>query len=151
MTPSTTLQHTTTRTTGHTALHTTLPASGARATFRRSAAASVLVAVMVVLAACSAGAPAATGTWGDSSAAQTPYLTLKSDGSLGGSDGCNRLIGTWKQSDADITFGKLGSTMMACEGVDTWLSKAASATVAGSTLTVKDESNNKIGTLDKSK
>ena len=40
--------------------------------------------------------------------------------------------------------------MMACEGVDTWLSKAATGNVSGDTMTVLDDGGSTIGTLKRS-
>ncbi|MBO3103621.1 META domain-containing protein [Cellulomonas fengjieae] len=77
-------------------------------------------------------------------------LELASDGTVTGSDGCNQLNGTWELDDDDIDFSDLAATMMACEGVDTWLSGADSATLAGDELTVIGENDAVIGTLERS-
>ncbi|PJJ63626.1 META domain-containing protein [Compostimonas suwonensis] len=88
------------------------------------------------------------GTWGSVTAvAGEPVLVLSEDGSVSGSDGCNTLTGTWTSDGTTVTFGQLASTMMFCEGVDTWLVGASTATVEGDTLTVFDESAVQIGTL----
>ena len=49
-----------------------------------------------------------------------------------------------------MEFGQLASTMMFCEGVDTWLSQAATATRQGATLTVLNDAGTPIGTLKRS-
>lgn len=41
------------------------------------------------------------------------------------------------------------STMMFCEGVDTWLSQAHTGTVEGDTLTILNEQGDEIGTLER--
>ena len=41
-------------------------------------------------------------------------LTLAKDGSAAGAGGCNRYFGTWTRKGDGLTFGKMGSTMMAC-------------------------------------
>ncbi|MBP6879133.1 MAG: META domain-containing protein [Phenylobacterium sp.] len=41
-------------------------------------------------------------------------LTLAKDGSASGAGGCNRYFGTWTGKGEGLTFGKVGSTMMAC-------------------------------------
>lgn len=114
------------------------------------AAGALLLAVG--LSGCAGGgsgqAPSAEGTWGSSAEGQ-PQLVLAADGTLSGTDGCNRLAGSWEQSGADVTFGQVASTLMACEGVDTWLSTLDSATIDGSTLHVKDQSGAEIGTLSR--
>jgi putative lipoprotein len=50
-----------------------------------------------------------------------PYLILNSEGKrIGGSGGCNSLTGGYQLSGANLTFGQMVSTMMAClEGMDT--------------------------------
>lgn len=69
---------------------------------------------------------------------------------LRGSDGCNRLFGSWTAGpDHVVTFSPVGSTRMACPGVDTWLSRMASAHVDGDALHVSDESDVAIGTLQR--
>ena len=91
-----------------------------------------------------------TGTWGDSSGTNTPYLTLDGDGTLTGSDGCNRLNGTWSVDEADqVEFENVASTKMACEGVDDWLSQLSVAEVSGDTMTVLGADGAEIGQLER--
>ncbi len=42
------------------------------------------------------------------------YLVFGSDGRLSGSDGCNRVTGTYKLKGDAVTFGQMASTQMAC-------------------------------------
>lgn len=107
-------------------------------------------AAVLLLAGC-ASAPAVggdpVGSWG-SSEERKPQLVLEKDGSLNGTDGCNRLLGTWKDDGGKVDFGDgLASTMMFCEGVDTWLSKAVRAEVRADELVVFGEKDTEIGTL----
>lgn len=93
----------------------------------------------------------AVGTWGDPSAEQSAYLSLASDGSLTGSDGCNRLTGTWRVDPADqVEFEDVASTRMACEGVDTPLAGLEVATISGDTMTVYAAGDAVIATLERS-
>lgn len=115
-------------------------------------AGAIVLAVTALLGGC-AGTPsgaALVGTWG-STADKQPNLTIENDGAFSGTDGCNRLSGKGSIDGDTITFGPIASTLMACEGVDEWLGKAATGTAKGSTLTVYDDSGSTIGTLDKSK
>lgn len=89
----------------------------------------------------------ATGSWGDVDVQGKPSLDLAEGGQVSGTDGCNRLTGKWTQDGDTVTFGPLASTLMACEGVDTWLNAAETATVDGSTLTVLGTDGTEIGTL----
>ncbi len=66
-----------------------------------------------------------------------------------GTDGCNRLRGSWSDDGETITFSNVASTRMACPDVDTWLSALATGTIAGETLTVFDVSGTEIGTLER--
>jgi len=91
-----------------------------------------------------------TGTWGDSSGTNTPFLVLEDGGDLTGSDGCNTLNGTWSVDEADqVVFENVASTRMACEDVDDWLSQLSVAEVSGDTMTVLGSDGAQIGQLDR--
>jgi copper homeostasis protein (lipoprotein) len=45
---------------------------------------------------------------------RAPTLRLMADGKLAGYDGCNRLAGSYTQDGAQLAFGALASTRMAC-------------------------------------
>jgi heat shock protein HslJ len=126
-------------------------------TLQRLALSGTILLAVAALSACSGnpgGEPTETvdpvGTWGDVATTDEPSLVLADDGALTGTDGCNRLVGTWTADDETVTFVDVASTRMMCEGVDTWLSALATGTIAGDTLTVFDESGEKIGTLARS-
>jgi len=118
-------------------------------------AGSLLLALTI--SSCGA-ASGPVGTWGDGyNTDKAPYLELAlaaeqgSDqaGYVTGSDGCNRIQGQWMMAGGELTFPQFGSTQMACEGVDTWLSKAKGATLSGDTLTITDANGAVIGKLDR--
>ncbi|NUU17963.1 META domain-containing protein [Cellulomonas humilata] len=123
---------------------------------RTSAGLSVVVLALLAGCASSAGsgsglsAEDVTGEWVEAGSEPRVYLELADDGALSGSDGCNQLTGAWEIDGSEVDFGDLGSTMMACEDVDTWLSGAGSATVSGDELTVLDADGTEIGTLERS-
>lgn len=115
----------------------------------RSSIAALTLLGLGWLAACAPAADASVvGTWGADNPGQ-PNLVLAEDGTLSGTDGCNRLTGSWKAEDDAVTFGPIASTRMFCEGVDDWLGAMASATVDGSTMTIRDSDGAEIGTLAK--
>lgn len=100
----------------------------------------------------------AVGTWGDGyKADKQPYLQLAlaaeqnndSAGYLTGSDGCNRIQGQWLYQGGKLTFPQISATQLKCDGVDTWLSKAASATLDNNTLVLHDSAGKDIGSLDR--
>lgn len=104
-----------------------------------------------MLAGCASGSsePAdPVGTWG-ATADGSPQLVLASDGTVTGTDGCNNMTGSWDEADGTVTFSPFATTMMACEGVDTWLSGAAAATIDANAMDIKDGTGTAIGTLDK--
>jgi heat shock protein HslJ len=119
----------------------------------------LLVAVAgAVLVGCSDDSDPATadltsddvvGVWSQTGAEPEVSLELLDDGTVTGTDGCNRMNGTWEIDDSTVEFGQMSSTMMACEDVDTWLSGVSSATVSGDELTVLDEGDAEIGTLQR--
>lgn len=89
------------------------------------------------------------GMWGETDDGE-PYLTFEADGRVSGSDGCNQLVGTWESADDIVTFSDLAQTMMACEGVDTWLSQAATAMLDGDDeLAISNSGGDEIGTLQR--
>ena len=115
---------------------------------RRFAALSALAVGGMIAVACavpaSGTAPASEcGRW----AGQGPeFLTLE-DEVLTGSDGCNGLNGSYSREGDTLTV-RLGlSTLKACMGVDTWLRRVATATIAGDTLTVFDRAGSRIGII----
>jgi hypothetical protein len=117
---------------------------------RRTGAALVVALVgLALLAGCPAGGGSAVGTWGRQGTAGEPYLSLARNGTLSGSDGCNQLYGRWSSDGDLVSFSDMSSTLMACEDVDAWLSRLASARVDGDRLVVLDSSGAQIGTLER--
>ena len=106
------------------------------------------LATTLILTGCAPAAAPPAGTWGSSTEGE-PQLVLQADGSLSGTDGCNRLSGTWSTAGKTVTFGEVASTRMACPGVDTWLINLATATVSGTTMRVLNSSGTEIGTLSR--
>ena len=120
---------------------------------------ALLVAAALALAGCATNAGSGAfdtepsdpvGTWGDTTTRTEPSLVLADDGTLTGTDGCNRLRGGWSADGDTVTFDQVASTRMACEGVDTWLSGLATATISGAEMTVLDASGAELGTLARS-
>lgn len=103
---------------------------------------------LFALTSCSASSGEATGTWGEEADGQ-PHLVLEADGTLSGTDGCNRLSGGWEQDGEVISFGEVATTMMACPDIDTWLMDLDTARIDGDTLLVSDASGTEIGSLAK--
>lgn len=91
----------------------------------------------------------AVGLWGTKTQGE-PWLEIAADGSLVGHDGCNHLGGSWTQNLDRITFGAMRSTMMFCEGVDTWLTAADHAVLIDGKLEVRNSLGNAVGTLSRS-
>ena len=120
-------------------------ARGARARARVGIAAAG--AALLLLSGCSGAQASAAGSWG-SDAPGEPMLLLGDDGSLSGTDGCNRLAGEWTaDDDGGIDFGNVAVTKMACDGVDDWLSGLATGEVRGGKLHVFNEAGDEIGSL----
>ena len=76
-----------------------------------------------------------------------PVLVFSGEGTVTGNDGCNTLTGSWKQANDVITLENMATTLMACEGVDTWLSRASTVKVHGMNLMVFDAQDKEIGVL----
>ncbi|MBC7308436.1 MAG: META domain-containing protein [Actinomycetales bacterium] len=88
------------------------------------------------------------GAWGLAEPGQ-PSLELHPDGNFTGTDGCNRIGGSWRLDGDQVVFSDVFTTLMACEGVDTWLSRLATATVTEEFLVVRDQGASRIGTLQR--
>lgn len=115
---------------------------------------TALFGAAAVLALSTAGCSGSSsnafvGTWGDEGAGAAPSLTIEQNGSFSGTDGCNRLGGTATFDGDTIDFGQVASTLMACEGVDTWLQALNTGAVVDGKLQIKDESGEVIGSLPK--
>ncbi|MGK9147375.1 META domain-containing protein [Plantibacter flavus] len=111
------------------------------------------VVMMFALVGC-AGAgvgDAVLGSWGAGAEVNEPHLIFSEDGRVSGSDGCNRLAGSWKATGDTIVVSDVASTLMACPDVDTWLSGIAQATLSegDDQLTVLDDSGAEIGSLER--
>ncbi len=93
--------------------------------------------------------PDPTGSWTAQAVSQpASTLTVASDHSVEGFDGCNPLRGTWKPGDDEFIMLSLtveGSA--ACDGVDTWLDGATSAFIHGGNLVVNGAGDTPIGVL----
>ncbi|PPF81293.1 META domain-containing protein [Subtercola sp. Z020] len=94
----------------------------------------------------SSSAASIVGTWGET-APQKPHLTFEQGSSVSGNDGCNSLSSSYVVSGDTVTFSETTSTLMACIGVDSWLSALSTATVDGDSLIVKNTAGDTIGTL----
>ncbi|MGO2655883.1 MAG: META domain-containing protein [Pseudoclavibacter sp.] len=114
--------------------------------FVLSAGAAVSLALVGCASPSSSASP--VGGWGPT-ASSSPSLTLEESGQFSGTDGCNRLTGSWSQHDHTVQFSQVAATMMACIDVDTWLSGLDHAEVHGDELQVFNSDDSVMGTLAK--
>jgi heat shock protein HslJ len=100
----------------------------------------------------SSGGPnaAIVGQWGSSATGQ-PNLTFTDKGTVSGTDGCNRISTRYTLHGTTATLDHFVSTMMACEGVDTWLITVHTVSISGDKLLAKNAAGAQIGTLAKQK
>lgn len=117
--------------------------------FVRTTLAAAAAAAALTLSSCAgASAPGVEGVWGDPDAEGTPSLEFQADGTYAGTDGCNRVGGDYSEGDdGTVDLGIMRSTMMYCEGVDTWLVTATEATLTADELVFRDEGGTEIGSL----
>ncbi|SDQ33639.1 META domain-containing protein [Leucobacter chromiiresistens] len=91
------------------------------------------------------------GTWKAEEAGDVAAeLTFESGGALTGSDGCNTLTGRWEADDTRIEFDDVAITQKECIGMEPWLGRLDEATLSADTLTIFDDSETQIGTLNRS-
>ena len=83
------------------------------------------------------------------------YIILGGAGRVGGSDGCNRIIGSYTLSGDGIGFGALAGTQMACpdaadteRGLRRALSDAARWSIAGDRLELLDATGRRLGEFE---
>lgn len=86
------------------------------------------------------------GQWGGATEG-SPVLWFAPEGRFNGNDGCNSLYGNWTGSGMKFELHEMTMTLVACLGMDTWLSGAAFVMVDGETLRVSDKNGVEIGTL----
>lgn len=115
----------------------------------RVLALSAALTGLLAFSACSSGDASVVGAWGAPDTRGEPSLVFEQDGSYSGNDGCNNVGGRWSEDGDSIDLGNMHSTLMYCEGVDTWLGLARSAELSGDALTLLDEDGGEIGTLQR--
>lgn len=109
---------------------------------------AVVAVLLVGLATgCGAVSDSPEGTW---TGAEGTELELSVEGMVTGTDGCNRVSGTWEQDGDAITFSGMVGTLMACADVDIWLSDPATATIEGNTMVVFNSEGSELGELQRS-
>lgn len=96
------------------------------------------------------GAENVIGIWGNKDDGG-PYLQFDEDGGVMGNDGCNGFSGQYTISDDGrrAVMHDLLGTLKACPGVDTWLREGRSAVIDGDALTIFNDSDEVIGSLEK--
>ena len=77
----------------------------------------------------------------------TTMLDFAADETFTGNDGCNSLHGSWSEKERVITLENTAMTLMACQGVDTWLSMAHTIEIAGDQLKITNAQSKEIGVL----
>ena len=112
---------------------------------RRALLTAAVSVAALALSGCAAG-PSFTGSW-VGTGENAPTLEITEDSAFNGSDGCNTMVGAGTVDAGTFDFGRFATTRKFCEGVDTWLSLAGTATVDGDTLTVVDRDGAELGTL----
>lgn len=112
-----------------------------------------LLAALTATGGCAAEpAPEVTaadvvGSWGTSTTEQQAYLIIEDDGTVVGSDGCNRLRATWQVGGSGVSFSSWSGPTAACPQVDGWLGAAVAARLEDGDLLLVDRDNLNLGTL----
>ncbi|WP_189350134.1 META domain-containing protein [Zhihengliuella salsuginis] len=86
------------------------------------------------------------GRWGMDDGASA-WLRFDADGSLTGSDGCNRLSGSWSVDDGRVRTLGVVRTLMWCENLVEWIGDLDTLEVEGDVLVVFDADGGRVGTL----
>lgn len=96
------------------------------------------------------GESGVVGQWGGATE-DSPVLWFNASGTFNGNDGCNSLLGSWEQTGQRIELKDVTMTLMACGGVDDWVSKATTVQVEGDDLLLTNSDGEKLGTLPRTK
>ena len=90
-----------------------------------------------------------SGRWSVEGAGAPPSLHLSENGTAAAHDGCNPLAGTWQhEPDGVIRLTLSPKGARVCEGVDIWLSHAASAVLTDGRLIIRADTETAIGVLE---
>lgn len=69
---------------------------------------------------------------------------------VSGSDGCNRIFGSWElNDDGSVELKQMASTMMFCQDVDTWMSGASTVNIIEGILVVTNSEATVVGSLER--
>lgn len=90
------------------------------------------------------------GAWGIEERGQTSLEFVLEDFRVSGSDGCNRVFGSWElNEDGSVELKQMASTMMFCQDVETWMSGASTVNVIDGVLVVTNAEATVIGSLER--
>lgn len=101
--------------------------------------------VAVIVAGCGFVSMAAKGTWADSSG--DVVLTFTQEGMITGTDGCNKVEGTWEEHGKDVTMTMQIDEEKDCPDVDVWLVDPTSAVIDGDTMRIYGPNAMHLGDL----
>ncbi len=88
------------------------------------------------------------GAWGLEERGQASLNFVHDDFRVYGSDGCNRLMGSWALlDDGSVELKQMVSTMMLCQDVDTWMTGAATVRVVEGVLVVSNPEHTVLGPM----
>lgn len=89
------------------------------------------------------------GRWLPENGPDRAFVELRDNGDLAGHDGCNRFGGEHWSLEGDVvtTSGTRVSTLMACDGVDTWVGRAVSFRWDDGTLRATGPDGAELGLL----
>src|SRR5699024_6360660 len=102
-------------------------------------------AMAFVLAGCGFVSMTAKGTWADTSG--DVVLTFTQEGLITGTDGCNKVEGTWEEHGKDVTMTMQIDEEHDCPDVDVWLVNPTSAVIDGNTMKVYGPNDTHLGDL----
>ncbi|PQZ87750.1 META domain-containing protein [Arthrobacter sp. MYb227] len=90
------------------------------------------------------------GAWGREERGQASLEFVLEDFRVSGSDGCNRIFGSWElKADGSVELKQMASTMMFCQDIDTWISDATTVTVVDAKLVVSNAEATVLGSLER--
>ncbi|MGO4692116.1 META domain-containing protein [Glaciibacter sp. 2TAF33] len=89
------------------------------------------------------------GYWAENRTPESPFLSISTDRTYTGNDGCNLLTGTWDSGSdpGSVVLQPGATTLKACEGVDTWLNLAVRGTVDGDVMSMFGTGGAELGQL----
>lgn len=96
------------------------------------------------------GTGAHLGAWGREEQGHVSLEFVLEGFRVAGTDGCNRVFGSWELlDDGSVELKQMASTMMFCQDVDLWFTGATTVKVVNGALEISNAEATVLGLLER--